>query len=307
MYLAATAHLLLSFYSNFVAIFNQDGAEGDGLDTALNRFRDPKAYSQIALEMVNYIIGDSVVVWRTWVIWGKNDYIVIFPAICGLGGLVSGIGLVRSFATAPPGLAIYDTDIVNWFGPFGAFTCAINIYAVVAISYKTWQNVRLHHVLGTTISIASGGCYGILLILIDSGMVYCVVLVITIILFSVQSSGVYIITDMLGQITGIYPTVIIVLVCLKMTWESAVVSRTLPTSGLHYASPPIASVTSRGLRSTRVIGDGSEHDPESSTPQTLSAIKIQAVTVHEVWHDQISEDIMDIRNTMHDNEKPATL
>lgn len=53
MYLAATAHLLLSFYSNFVAIFNQDGAEGDGLDTALNRFQDPKAYSQIALEMVN--------------------------------------------------------------------------------------------------------------------------------------------------------------------------------------------------------------------------------------------------------------
>lgn len=60
MYLAATAHLLLSFYSNFVAIFNQDGAEGDGLDTALNTFRDPKLYSQIALEMVNVSLSTTI-------------------------------------------------------------------------------------------------------------------------------------------------------------------------------------------------------------------------------------------------------
>ncbi|KAK7678011.1 hypothetical protein QCA50_018951 [Cerrena zonata] len=138
MYPSATGHLILSFYSNFVAIFNQDGAESDGLNTDLNNFWDPKSYSQVALEMVNYIIGDSVVVWRTWVIGGKNPYIVIFPAICTLGGLVSGIGLARSHATIPRGVAIYNTDMVIWYETFGAFTCAINIYAVAVISYKTW-------------------------------------------------------------------------------------------------------------------------------------------------------------------------
>ncbi|KAK7677375.1 hypothetical protein QCA50_019706 [Cerrena zonata] len=245
MYLAATAHLILSFWTNFVAIFNQDGAENDGLDTDLNNFRDPKPYSQIALEMVNYIIGDSVVVWRTWVIWGKNPYIVIFPAACVLGGIVSGIGLVHSFATVPPGEAIYNTDMVNWFEPYGAFTCAINIYAVAAISYKTWQNVKQHRALGIKMTVGGGSCYGVLLILIESGIVYCFFLIGAVVLFSAQSSGVYIITDMLGQVTGIYPTVIIVLVCLKMSWDSTMTSTALLTTA-QFVQPPMTSTASEG-------------------------------------------------------------
>lgn len=53
MYLAATVHLVLSFYVNWIANFEQHGADGDGLDTDINNFRDPKQYSQVALEMVN--------------------------------------------------------------------------------------------------------------------------------------------------------------------------------------------------------------------------------------------------------------
>ena len=53
MFLSATVHLVLSFYVNYVAVFYQNGAQGDGLNTALNDFRDPKLYSQIALEVVN--------------------------------------------------------------------------------------------------------------------------------------------------------------------------------------------------------------------------------------------------------------
>lgn len=103
-----------------------------------------------------------MVVWRTWVIWGKNHNIIIFPTICAIGGIgrissfrsfvsrsdvtassiVSGIGLVRSFANVPTGEAIYNSDVNNWFSSFGALTCAINIYAVAAISYKTWYGSK---------------------------------------------------------------------------------------------------------------------------------------------------------------------
>ena len=53
MYLAATAHFLLSLYAVYISIFNEDGAKGDGLNTTVNNFRDPVSYSQIAIEIFN--------------------------------------------------------------------------------------------------------------------------------------------------------------------------------------------------------------------------------------------------------------
>ena len=110
--------------------------------------------------------------------------------------VVSGIGLVQSFSRVPYGVAIYDTNIVVWVLPFGAFTCALNIYAVAAISYKTWyervrlltnhtgglnhtfrESVRLHRSLRTNMKVTGGSCSGVLLVLVESGMVYCLVLV----------------------------------------------------------------------------------------------------------------------------------
>lgn len=52
MYLSATTHFIVSIYSDFVAIFNQDDVEGVGLDDP-NNFRNQKTYSQVVLEMVN--------------------------------------------------------------------------------------------------------------------------------------------------------------------------------------------------------------------------------------------------------------
>ena len=51
---------------------------------------------------------------------------------------VSAIGLLRAFSLIPPEESLYTSAVISWFEPFGAFTCAINIYAVAAISYKTW-------------------------------------------------------------------------------------------------------------------------------------------------------------------------
>ncbi|KAK7687983.1 hypothetical protein QCA50_008353 [Cerrena zonata] len=317
MYLSATAHLILSFYSDFVSVFNQDGVvEGPGLDTGPNGFQNPKSYIQVALEMVNYIIGDSVVVWRTWVIGGKNLYIVIFPAVCTLGGLISGIGLAYSHANAlreetiTYNTDIYKTDMVNWFESFGTFTCAINIYAVAIISYKTWQNVRSHRALGIRMTIGGGGCYSVLLILIESGIVYCFLLVMAVVFFSIQSPGVYIVKDVLSQMTGIYPTVIVVLVRLKLSWENTVVDTSLLTSVVQFAQPPISSVgtntniTSRGLHGM-MFGDGGGVDGLESSSTNRN--KTQDGAVQKVRHGHVGEDKVDTSDNRDDLTKTQSI
>ena len=57
--------------------------------------------------------------------------------------------------------------------------------------------------------------------------------IITITLFLSDNNGVYVITDMLGHLTGIYPTAIIVLVCLNMTFHDGITRTETTLTSLH--------------------------------------------------------------------------
>ena len=111
---------------------------------------------------------------------------------------------------------------------------------------------------------------------------------------------------MLTLLQGIYPTVIIVLVCLKMSWENSVLSTSLPNSTVRYAHPVTSTISTDpselysnpGLRS-RILGNGAEIEME---PRPPSGIKIQAVTVKEVWDDKKREEVVDIRRSIRFND-----
>ncbi|KAI0709776.1 hypothetical protein C8Q76DRAFT_739774 [Earliella scabrosa] len=220
MYSLATVHISLSLHQNLIAFFDQRAANGG--QTVLNDVSSPLVYAQIAVEVVNCLLGDSIVLWRTWVLWGRDKRVVIAPALCIIGGVASGIGLVRAFAISPPGEEVYNEEISKWFGIFGGLTCLANLYAVAAIGYKAWESIKLLRHLNSTVVIHGTRYYGTMLVVIESGLLYSVALIITIILFALDNNGVYVVTDMLGHLTGIYPTGIIVLVCLNMTFHDDV-------------------------------------------------------------------------------------
>ncbi|KAI1783889.1 hypothetical protein LXA43DRAFT_955783 [Ganoderma leucocontextum] len=217
MYGLSTVHIALSLRQNLIAFFDQHAAEG--ASSILNDQGNPIVYVQIALEVVNCLIGDSIVCWRAWVLWGRDYRIIIPPVLCIVGGLASGIGVVHAFAVSPPGQEVYNEDITNWVMCFGALTCAANIYCVIAISYRAWTTFRSLRRHSPGVVIHGGKYHGALLVIVESGVLYCIALIIAVILFASDNNGVYVIVDMLGHLTGIYPTIIIVLVSLKMTFH----------------------------------------------------------------------------------------
>ncbi|RPD54332.1 hypothetical protein L226DRAFT_472059 [Lentinus tigrinus ALCF2SS1-7] len=211
MYALSTTHIALSLRQNLIAFFDQHAA--DGGHTILNDPNNPLVYSQIAIEVIN----DAIVCWRTWVLWGRDYRVIIAPALCIIGGFASGIGMIHAFAISSSGQEVYNEDITRWFSVFGGLTCLANIYAVVAISYRAC--LRTLRYLSSGVVVRGGRYYSTLLVVIESGALYSIALIITIILFASDNNGVYVITDMLGHLTGIYPTAIIVLVCLNMTFH----------------------------------------------------------------------------------------
>ena len=105
-------------------------------------------------------MGDLVVAWRTWVLCGSNNYVLIFPVICIVGGFggycfctqpdilahplgsiseVAGTGMVVALSKSPSGQDVFSGAIVMWFGAFGALSCLANIYAVILMSWKAWS------------------------------------------------------------------------------------------------------------------------------------------------------------------------
>lgn len=138
----------------------------------------------------------------------------------------------------------------------------------------------------------------------------------------------YIVKDVLSQMTvshtrsskyevpysqkfqGIYPTVIVVLVRLKLSWENTVVDTSLLTSVVQFAQPPISSVgtntniTSRGLHGM-MFGDGGGVDGLESSSTNRN--RTQDGAVQKVRHGHVGEDKVDTSDNRDDLTKTQSI
>ncbi|EJC99776.1 uncharacterized protein FOMMEDRAFT_148612 [Fomitiporia mediterranea MF3/22] len=187
------------------------------------------------METINCLIGDCIVAWRAWILAGRGCKVLIIPVLFILGGTASSIGLTIAFSNEPSGHEIFSQNIFDWLVPFFAFTIATNLYAVAVISYKTWRHRQSMKALEKNGSrIFESGRFRIaMLLLIESGFLYILVLAVILVLFLLDSNGVYVVADMLAHLTGIYPVVIIVLVVLQLT-QHDIASREATLSTMHF-------------------------------------------------------------------------
>ncbi|KAH9933641.1 uncharacterized protein BXZ73DRAFT_101025 [Epithele typhae] len=287
MYCMSTVHIALALRVNLIAFFEQHAIEGG--TTILDDQGSPLVWVQIGLELLNCLLGDSIVCWRTWVLYSRNWKILIFPATCIVGGLVSGIGMTIALARSPPGGQLFSGSITLWFAFFGVLTCIANLYSVAMIAWKAWTNARTMRAMKV---IISGGTYvSAVLLIVESGAIYCVALIITVALFLVDNNGVYIIADMLNHLTGIYPTIIIVLICLQITLHDDMsrvqtLSSGRGTSGVPSTVRTGGSNTVLTWRPTkRNMGTESFATNQTSSAYKMQPIQIATTTEHETWHD----------------------
>ncbi|KAK0201340.1 hypothetical protein DFS33DRAFT_1439247 [Desarmillaria ectypa] len=221
MWAVATSHMSVSFQQNYFAFLKQHAAEGS------NVFEDnssPMIYSQLSLASVNIVIGDSIVIWRAWTLWSRRSWVIFTSAMLLTGTTASAIGLVRAFATAPPGISVFHNDTLSsWAIVFITSTLITNTWATALVAYRTWSHSKIiREITGEGLMVRFRRQGGILAILIESGVFYSTTWIISIIAFICANNGVYIVMDILSQLTAIYPTLIITLVCLQSTLEVAI-------------------------------------------------------------------------------------
>ncbi|KAF8178313.1 hypothetical protein K438DRAFT_1844323 [Mycena galopus ATCC 62051] len=193
----------------------------------------PLATPEEALFMLNMVVGDSVVIWRAWVLYQRTLWVVLIPCTMLLMSLVftiiditclTDIGFGVQSSVAGGGGVCAHAELISW-----AFSLVTNATCTLLIGYKAWHHRRSMKSLNILGSRRRMSTDKVLSILVESGFIYCLFWLTQVILFinidpDRQTPIAYVYELFAGmgdQISGMYPTLIIVIVNLHQTiWDS---------------------------------------------------------------------------------------
>ncbi|KAI0031930.1 hypothetical protein K488DRAFT_86369 [Vararia minispora EC-137] len=169
------------------------------------------------IQLINFLISDSIVSWRAWVIWERRKWILaVFGCFIFINSGASVVNLISDIdAEHLPQLLSAD---------FGLLVLAVsalnNLWATSLTAYKIWQRRRdfeLHELRHSFLGLKA------LVLLTESGIIYTFIwlffLAAEFDLLGSQLFGVCV-QKSIVQITAIYPTLIILLIFLERTTET---------------------------------------------------------------------------------------
>ncbi|KAI0317241.1 hypothetical protein OF83DRAFT_1122204 [Amylostereum chailletii] len=159
---------------------------------------------------LNLLLGDAVVIWRVWILWGRDKYALTLCSLLFLSTLA--MTAVTSYQEAVPspnvrsqlgteyGLYLGTAALVSF-----CLSLATNLWSTSLIAYKAWhyrRNISAH--------IRRGN---------KKSMVEKVLWITAMAFWNLPFATTFklIMPGVLPQISGIYPTTIVVLVCLQKT------------------------------------------------------------------------------------------
>ncbi|KAG6811085.1 hypothetical protein H0H92_009044 [Tricholoma furcatifolium] len=248
------------------------------LQTKLDRANDQLKKTVWTGEMLfifMLILGDSVVVWRTWTVYKGHRQWLVIPLGTWLGSLIA--GLFELGCDIHTDWAI--TDLNPSAASVGAETCAhadlssytlsyvTNIFCTLLIAYKAWLHRKLmSKYLGE--ARRKTAVEKVLTLLLESGFVY-------IVIYTLQAVPIYgaqltsagliafnVVNAIIQQAMGMYPTVIIILVRMhKSLWDTTEVSQGIH-SQMKFRNGTSAGGTSEGATTTVISSSYASHAPQ---------------------------------------------
>ncbi|KAJ7578233.1 hypothetical protein C8J56DRAFT_898390 [Mycena floridula] len=126
---------------------------------------------------LNYLIGDSIVVWRAWVLWTNHSRAHMLLCICLFGTLV-GVTVDLAFEILFDSSQLSDNPR---FSPIGSRTLILtlpllmtNIISTLVIAYQVWEyKVEIMQNLGLFSHNKRTKAERVLILLTESGSIYC--------------------------------------------------------------------------------------------------------------------------------------
>ncbi|KAG8917000.1 hypothetical protein FRC02_003419, partial [Tulasnella sp. 418] len=206
LYALSTVHIALGFRSEISYFIERSDQPFGGLK-ALSRCCTPLQTARGAILIINVIIADALMIWRLYIVWERNIWICIPTIITFCGYVAFGIVSVYFSYKGPyynrPAIPHWWSNICN-----RVMTLATTIWVTSMISFKLWRHRKL---MASTLPAGSSKFYHlVLMLMIESGVLYTISWAAFLIVFCVGSPGqLLLMLQIMPQIVGISPTLIL--------------------------------------------------------------------------------------------------
>lgn len=214
----------------------------------------PIAIAKDTASVVNIWLADSLIIYRTYVVWGGNLWIIIVPCIMFIGAVGTSIALL--IETAKPG-AVFGVKLISDFGTaFWSISVSLNVVSTILIAgMLLWHDKKLRR-LGFQ---GSGPYIGIAAVLAESAALYSVFGLIYIPLFARNLSLQYPFSPLFISAASIAPTLIVI----RMALGVAVNEPRNTNTNMNIA--PVADSGYSGKRDSHILGSRSHRSNTGST------------------------------------------
>ncbi|KAI1786320.1 hypothetical protein LXA43DRAFT_1065164 [Ganoderma leucocontextum] len=265
------------------------------------------------------ILGDAVVCWRVCVVWGSRRVVIALGLFWVLGSVgvftawsAMFVGFFYHHLPAPVEVLVKHHTVVNALA--FSWSAAMNVWATAMVAYKAWLQRRdLKRHLGST----GLAVHDVLIILVDFGVIYTIFMLLNVIvLIPSLNGGTFFsyVTLFMQQITGMYPTALIVLVALQkshldheFTFPPSVHSRTTDMETLPFTVKAGHS-TDTEFGSTTAATYASDMSGTRYEPDSGAGVKARVVALQTIGGASVSVSIWETRTeTEKDGGNPVTV
>ncbi|KAL0947484.1 hypothetical protein HGRIS_013589 [Hohenbuehelia grisea] len=177
------------------------------------------ARAQVAIAMIQFMMGDSILIWRVWVVWNRSWKATIVP-----------VALMLAAAGARTPIIISPVLVRAFVSDIASIIIVVNVgLCTLLIGGRIWY---IQREVSKNLNSPYRRTYkAVMLLLIESGGLYFISQLLGIILSKVHNLGVHTVLDIQVPLIGILPTLIVLLVYLEMVPGSKVVQEDISTTG----------------------------------------------------------------------------
>jgi len=192
---------------------------------------EPERKAQAALYLTNSLIGDAILIWRLWIIWGRNLWLTAPFVLLLIATAVAGIIGFTNLGRLDLSQTVFLPTVINWLTASWCLSIATQFGATLLIGYRVWKLAQ-----GTSKGIGASRL-AIIWILVESGALYSVTTIFMLGFSRANIGGIFI--SALGQISALGPTLIIVRVGLRGSDSSSAFKPARGSVNTPSPGPPI--------------------------------------------------------------------
>ncbi|KAK7061990.1 hypothetical protein R3P38DRAFT_682964 [Favolaschia claudopus] len=107
--------------------------------------------------LASVVVGDTMIIYRLWIVWNKSTAVVVFPILTLSGLLGAGIGVAHRLTVTPPGESLFSEKLKRCIVQESVFSLVTNVYAtgktlsdLTSTPYRSYHSALIAYRICTT-------------------------------------------------------------------------------------------------------------------------------------------------------------